>query len=409
MRTIVIANQKGGCGKTTVAINLSACLANLGQRTLLIDMDPQGHCAVGLGVPEADIKHSTFELLAPSEKGIVPLAEMVWRIENNFDLLPATLELAKFEPMMVAHANRENRLRDALAGARPEYDIVIIDCPPSLSLLTFNALCAADEVLIPVETGFFALHGLSRQLEVVESLQVLTARTLGVRVLCNLYDIRTKASRKIVAQIREHFGDVLARTVINLNTKLKAAAAVGQPITEFDRASIGYHDFMALAKELTEQQAATEPLANNAELLAHADSISRQAEQLLVDSAKLVAGSVADRLDASDPLATMANMTVDGKLEKFYGVRQTADGVEFSVEAPHAEAVYLAGDFNDWSPHATPLAQQTEDGQWSAKLKIAPGRHHYRYVIDGRWRHDPSNNYHESNPYGELNSIVEVQ
>lgn len=409
MRTIAVANQKGGCGKTTVAINLSACLAGSGQRTLLIDMDPQGHCAVGLGVPEKDITHSTFEFLAPPETHAPPLGKMVWQIEPNFDLLPGTLELAKFEPMMTGHASRENRLRKALADARPEYDFVIIDCPPSLSLLTFNALCAADEVLIPVETGFFSLHGLSRQLEVVESLQMLTQRTLGVRVLCNLYDVRTKASRKIVAQIREHFGDLLAKTVINLNTRLKAAAAAGQPITEFDRTSMGFDDFMSLARELTEQPAASEPLAE-AEILRQADSINRQAEQLLEDSAKLVAGSVADRIDETDPLAEMAALTVDQKIERFYGVRQGDDGeVEFAIAAAGADSVFLAGDFNDWSPHATPLVRQHEDGQWSAKVQLVPGVHRYRYVIDGRWSHDPHNTYQESNPYGELNSVVEVK
>ncbi len=407
MRTIAVANQKGGCGKTTVSINLAASLADQGHRTLLIDMDPQGHCAVGLGVPEADIKRSVSDLLIPPEDGAIPLAEMVWQIAPRMDLLPATLELAKFEPALVAHAGREYRLRNALADARPEYDFVIIDCPPSLGLLTFNALCAADEVIIPVEAGYFALHGLTRQLEVIEGLQVITQRTLGVRVLCNLYDVRTKAARRIVAQLREHFGDLMARSVVNLNTKLKAAAFVGQPITEFDRASAGFSDFQDLARELTEQEAPAEPLAEQSELLDHANSISRQAEQLLAEGAQLVAGSVADRLDADDPLAALGAMTVDERLDQFYGARRTPGGVEFAVEAPQAETVFLAGDFNDWSPHGTPLARQT-NGRWTATLPLRPGLHRYRFVIDGRWSHDPRNTYQEANPFGELNSVVEV-
>ena len=459
MRIIAVANQKGGCGKTTVAINLAACLANLNHRTLLIDMDPQGHCAVGLGVPESDIKHSVFDLLAPPQTGPVALAKMVWQIEANFDLLPGTLELARFESMMAGRDNREGRLRAALADARPEYDVILIDCPPSLSLLTFNALAAADEVLIPVETGFFSLHGLSRQLEVIESLQSLTQRTLAVRVVCNLYDVRTKASRRIVAQLREHFGDMLTRTVVNLNTRLKAAAAVGQPITEFDRGSIGFHDFRALAQELTESRATGGLPASAAvaadttarlescgtaalgcdslspspagslkgsgrgdfhspdspagqELLDHASSISRQAAQLLADSAQLVAGSVADRLDPADELSRLEQLTVDQKLELFYGVRQLDDSVQFAAEAGHADTVYIAGDFNDWSPHATPLARGGSGAvadRWAVAMKLSPGRYRYRYVIDGRWTHDPHNTYQESNPFGELNSVVEVK
>ncbi|MCG3180482.1 MAG: hypothetical protein BIFFINMI_02844 [Phycisphaerae bacterium] len=407
MRTIAVANQKGGCGKTTVSINLAACLANQGHRTLLVDADPQGHCAVGLGVPEAEVRHSVYHLLCPPDGDTIPLHEVVWQIAANLDLAPSNLELAKFETAMAARAGREKLLAEALTAAQGRYDFVIIDCPPSLSLLTFNALCAADEVLIPVEAGYFALHGLGRQLEVIESLQVLTGRRLGVRLVCNLYDIRTKAARKINNQLREHFGDLITHSAINLNTKLKSAAAVGQPITEFDRTSIGYHDFTALAREIAETPAAVEPLLADDTLLEQANSISRQAEQLLADSARLVSGSVADRI-GGDPLRAIEGMTLEQKLEEFYGVRQMPTGTVFAVRAPEAESVFVAGDFNNWSPHAMPL-DRDGSGRWAGATLLAPGTYRYRLVVDGQWMHDPHNDRREGNPFGELNSVFEVR
>lgn len=405
MHTIAVANQKGGCGKTTVSINLAAALADLGHRTLLVDMDPQGHCGVGLGVPENEIKFSTLDLLTPGDAP-APLTDAVWQIAERFDLVPSTLELAKFEPAMANRPGRESCLADALLAARGRYDYVVIDCPPSLSLLTFNAMVAANEVLVPVEAGFFALHGLSRQLEVIESLQVLTRHPLGVRIVCNLYDIRTKAARRIVNQLREHFGDLMTDTVVNLNTRLKSAAAVGQPITEFDRASVGFEDFTALARELTTTRPTVEPLLGDTELLTHADSISRQAEQLLAESARLVAGSVADRI-GGDIVAAMEGMSADDKLDHFYGVRQTREGAVFAVNAPDAETVCVAGDFNDWSPHANPLWRDA-NGRWSGTMELSRGVYRYRLVVDGRWMHDPHNEQQEANPFGEVNSVFEM-
>ncbi|MFQ6048807.1 MAG: ParA family protein, partial [Phycisphaerae bacterium] len=157
MRTIAIANQKGGCGKTTVAINLSACLAKEGRRTLLVDMDPQSHCAIGLAVPEEQIELSIADvLLGGPEQPPVELSRIIWQIATNFDLAPSRIDLAGFEQRMAGAEDRDRRLQQALAGLAEPYEFVVIDCPPHVGLLTFNALRAADEVIVPVDTGYFA-------------------------------------------------------------------------------------------------------------------------------------------------------------------------------------------------------------------------------------------------------------
>ena len=175
MKTIAIVNQKGGCGKTTVAINLASALAGLGQRILLVDMDPQSHCAVGLAVPEDQIEQSIYDvLISRSRNEIVKLTEILWQISDGLELAPASIDLSAFEQQMTGIAEREGCLKEALDQVKDEYDYALIDCPPAVSLLTFNALRAATDVIVPVETGYFALHALSKQLE---TLSVLCKRT----------------------------------------------------------------------------------------------------------------------------------------------------------------------------------------------------------------------------------------
>ena len=172
MRCIAVINQKGGCGKTTVSINLSSCLAVQGQRTLLVDMDPQSHCSVGLAVPEEQIERNIYDVLISAHSTVkTDLKSIVWQISQNFDLAPAGIELAALEPQLTGQEQREECLKQVLRASAQSYDFVVIDCPPSVGLLTFNALRAADEVVIPVETGYFALHGLGRQLETLEVLK----------------------------------------------------------------------------------------------------------------------------------------------------------------------------------------------------------------------------------------------
>ncbi len=251
MRIIAVINQKGGCGKTTTSINLAACLARLGQKTLLLDFDPQGHCGVGLAVPEDQIERTIYDaLIEPSDGKPCKLSEVTWQIASDFDLAPANIKLSAFEQIFAGRPGREDRLLRALDGVRGIYDWVVIDCPPSVGLLTFNALRASDEVLVPVETGFFSLHGLTKMMETLELLKERCNKDILIRVLPTLYDTRTKLAREVLQELRARFRDYLMESVVNFNTKLKEAASFGQPITEYDPGSRGYKDFVNLAREL---------------------------------------------------------------------------------------------------------------------------------------------------------------
>lgn len=192
MRTVAIINQKGGCGKTTSAINLSACLARLGQKTLLVDMDPQGHCGTGLAVPEEQIERTIYDAMlepADTRDGRVPkISDIVWQIATDFDLAPSNIRLAAFEQVFAGRSGREDRLTNALSAVKDNYKWCIIDCPPSVGLITFNALKACDEAIVPVETGYFSLHGLTKMMETLVMLRERAGKDIVIRVLPTLYD-----------------------------------------------------------------------------------------------------------------------------------------------------------------------------------------------------------------------------
>jgi len=188
MRTIAIVNQKGGCGKTTVAINLAATLARQGRRTLLVDMDPQGHCGLGLSVPEEQVERSISELLTAGLSGAVQLDQLIWQAARRLDLIPATMSLAGVEQRLSGASDKDRRLAQVLSPLQERYEFCIIDCPPSIGLLTFNALRAASEVIVPVETGYFALQGAKKQQQTIEMLAHRVAHRLRLHVLATMYD-----------------------------------------------------------------------------------------------------------------------------------------------------------------------------------------------------------------------------
>jgi chromosome partitioning protein len=394
MRTIAVINQKGGCGKTTISINLASALAVSGSKTLLVDMDPQSHCGVGLAVPEEQVEHSIYDLLISSSNGSpLALKDVVWEIGNNLDLAPASIDLAAFDQQMAGILDRENCLKNILDKAQG-YDYVVIDCPPSVNLLTFNAMRAATDVIVPVETGYFSLHGLSRQLDTLNVLCKRCEQQINVKVLASMYDIRTKMGREILSELRKQFGDKMFKTVVNFNTKLKEAASLGQPISEYDPASKGFKDFQALVNELAGVDAAAQRKQMVAALTKELDNISSTANELLA-----AAGS---------PPAKVQKDT-EAKIAEFYGVRQLSDAVAFVTLYPRASKVELAGDFNNWQPQNTALSKIGDNGAWEIKLPLKPGRYRYRLVVDGQWQQDPYNSATEMNPFGEYNSVLEVK
>ena len=250
MRTIAIINQKGGCGKTTCSINLAATFAGKGFRTLLVDMDPQSHCALGLNVPEPQIERSTADLLRAGLDGSICVEELTWNIARNLDLAPSCMALAGIEASLATQPDRDRRLAQVLAPVQDRYDYCLIDCPPSIGLLTFNALRCADEVIVPVETGYFSLRGAIKQEQTIQMLARRVHHNVRMSVLPTMYDVRTKLAREILSELKEHFGERVLPLVINFNAKLKEAASFGQPITEYDPASRGMQDFEELSRWL---------------------------------------------------------------------------------------------------------------------------------------------------------------
>ena len=434
MRTIAIINQKGGCGKTTTSINLAACLARLGQKTLLVDMDPQGHCGVGLAVPEDQIERTIYDtLLEDSDGKPAKVSEIVWQIASDFDLAPSNIKLAAFEQVFAGRSGREDRLTHALAAVRTNYKWAIVDCPPSVGLITFNALRACDEVIVPVETGFFSLHGLAKMMETLELMKERCEKDILIRVLPTLYDTRTKLAREVLSELRSKFRDYLMESTVNFNTKLKEAASFGQPITEYDPGSRGYKDFVNLARELMGHRPVdVEP--TNAEGLSRPAELVQRAKQLAqltnfqfgrtsvppqpgngkgADTAQhlepvATATATAPRIAEAESHPVRAPRTTAQKIDDFYGVKQVADEVVFVCKFESAKKVLIAGDFNNWSAMSTPMQTNGKPGLWTTKLPLQPGRYRYRLVVDGQWMTDPNNKYVETNQFGELNNIIEV-
>jgi chromosome partitioning protein len=271
-RIIAIANQKGGVGKTTTAINLGACLAVAEKKTLVIDMDPQGNATSGLGVDKDEVERSIYDVLIDG----MSAGETIIR-EVHFpylDVLPATRDLVGAEVELVNRKGRENILREALAGVRGEYEYVLIDCPPSLGLLTLNTLAAADSVLIPIQCEFYALEGLSQLLNTVTIVQKnLNPRLQIEGVLLTMFDSRLNLSRQVAEEAKEYFANKVYRTTIPRNVRIAEAPSFGKPIVLYDVISVGAKSYLSLAKEVIAgkgRKSSASPAGGDVEPLARA-------------------------------------------------------------------------------------------------------------------------------------------
>ena len=248
VKVLAVANQKGGVGKTTTAVNLSACLAALGKKVLLVDSDPQGNASSGLGVNKSELKQCVYDALVND----VPAAELIRsvNIENLF-LLPATIQLAGAEIELVSMMSRESRLKRVLEKVKYDYDFVIIDCPPSLGLLTINALTAANAVLVPIQCEFYALEGLAQLMNTVQLVQRNLNPALKLEgVVMTMFDARTNLSIQVVDEVKQHFRSKVYQTIIPRNVRLSEAPSHGQPVIHYDPRSTGAEVYFDLAREV---------------------------------------------------------------------------------------------------------------------------------------------------------------
>ncbi len=356
MRILSVVNQKGGCGKTTVAINLAAALAKKGKQVLLVDMDPQGHAGLGLNLDPDDFDRSMYDVLLNAN---VELEDVVLPVLDGLDIAPAAVVLAAVEQELADKPGREQRLAAKLSRLRKEYDYVLIDCPPSIGLLTFNALAASNETIIPVDPSFFSLHGLHRVRETIELLRDEVGHDIHIRILANNYNSRTNFSRDILYEIENFHGDSMLKTTISHTVKLKEAASRGQPIVKFESGNRASKEFLALAEEIASQ----EPFFK-----------------------------VAERRDYA---------------HAFSGPHLVSGGVRFSIEAAHAQDVRVTGEFTGWSYEGIPL-ERSADGTWSRVIEVPPGAYEYRFILDGVWVKDPNNLESVLNEFGQENSVVVV-
>lgn len=369
MKIISIANQKGGCGKTTTAINLAASLGLNGKKTLLLDLDPQAHASLGLNFENQDSIYNVISKLTPHK---LTIDNIIKSVENVFDLAPSSILVGTLEQELADEIGREIKLFEILKGIQDRYDYILIDCPPSLGFLTINAIRASHEVYIPVETSRFSMQGVAHLLDIINLIRDRLNHPVAYKILVTMFDSRLRHSFSMMSKIREQFSDNLFDTIVHINVKLKESAVMGQTVAAYDKYCRGAKDYFSLAKEII--------AAAPAEAAAAAPAAAPEAKPAM-----------------SPRMRAMVKEEVKGLLK-----------TSFSIKAPEAKSVYVTGSFNDWSLDERCRMRQEND-QWVVSVPLNPGVYKYQFIVDGRWREDPNNPMQERNSFGDINSLLEVK
>ena len=365
MRVIAIANQKGGCGKTTTAINLASALAVNGKRVLLIDVDPQAHASLGLNI---DAQGSLYNVISQITPRRLTLDSIIRRVEDQYDIVPSNILVGTLEQELSDEIGRELKLTEIIKPLESKYDYILMDCPPSLGFLTVNAIRASQEIIIPVETSRFSMQGVDRLLDIVNLIKDRLNHPVECKILITMFDSRLRHSFSMLDKLKEKFGAMILGTIVHVNVKLKESAVMGETVIKYDKYCRGSKDYFSLAKELI----AAENQEKGVELKAEPTLSPRMRDLIKTESKEF--------------LETI-----------------------FVLDAPTAKSVYITGSFNDWSLDESCRMQMEDGGLWKVQLPLQAGVHKYQFIIDGRWQEDPSNPMQERNSFGDINSLIEVK
>jgi len=380
MKIISIANQKGGCGKTTTAINLASTLGANAQKTLLIDLDPQAHATLGLNVDDQNSLYNCISKLTPHK---LKIKDIIKKVNKDFDIVPSNVLVGTLEQELADEIGRELKLMEIINEIKDQYDYILIDCPPSLGFLTVNAIRASDELIIPVETSRFSMQGVDHLMDIANLIRERLNHPVKAKVLITMFDSRLRHSFTMLGKMKEKFTGMLFDTIVHTNVKLKEAAVMGEAVIKYDKYCRGSKDYMSLAREI---------------LTVDRHPALPEVKITVPVQAPIEAPSVAQTYEPSERMQEL----IEKETEEFIG------STAFVLKAPQAKSVYVTGSFNDWSLDEN-CRMSNSDGVWTLKVKLKPGTYKYQFIVDGKWQEDPANASIERNSFGDINSLIEVK
>jgi len=367
MKIISIANQKGGCGKTTTAINLAATLAFNNQKVLLVDLDPQAHATLGLNMDDQNSLYNCISKLTPHK---LKIKDIIKKVSKSFDIVPSNVLVGTLEQELADEIGRELKLFEVISEIKDLYDYILIDCPPSLGFLTVNAIRASDELIIPVETSRFSMQGVDHLMDIANLIRERLNHPVVAKVLITMFDSRLRHSFTMLGKMKEKFSGMLFETIVHTNVKLKEAEVMGEAVIKYDKYCRGSKDYLSLSREI---------LSAKGTFLAPPE----------------------EKSEAYEPSPRMQEL-IEKETKEFLGT------TAFILKAPQAQSVYVTGSFNDWAMDEH-YRLSNKEGLWRVDLDLKPGVYKYQFIVDGKWQEDPSNTNIERNSFGDINSVLEVK